>query len=530
MKKNNLIKISLFFLFGIFLISLVSSQVSYCCEKTTYGAWCQNEELSKCDSNFQSSPTSCEATSYCRQGCCFNSQEGTCIENTPQKICLEKSGLWNDNAECNVPQCDLGCCLIGSQAAFVTQTRCKRLSNLYGLPINFKTAIGSETECILSATSEIEGACVFDQETEITCKRTTQRACNEMKAKSDSGGFFSFFSSEEEYAGVDFYPGKLCSNEELGTNCAPSQKTSCIEGEDAVYFLDTCGNKANVYDASKYNDKNYWGEIKDVAESCGYGTGNADSRTCGNCDYFYGTTCKKYERGVDAGSPNYGDYICRDLGCEFEGKRYEHGESFCAVTANGRLIIGEDTTFNEEDLEEKNQPGSRYFRLLCYNSEIIVEPCAEFRTEVCIQDKIGDYQAAACRANRWNDCTSINESNEDIAKEQCENEDKRDCIWFDIEGIKGCAPKYAPGFNFWEEDSDADICATADAQCTIEYEKPIGGDWDCEKNCDCEDDSWKTNINKICGTLGDCGSKKNFLGYDGFFSTNNLYKKGEIKD
>jgi len=525
MKKNNLIKLAIFLLIGIFLISLISSQVSYCCEKTTYGAWCQNEEESKCSSSFQKAPTSCEATSFCRQGCCFNSQEGNCIENTPQKICMEKKGLWNANSNCEIPQCDLGCCLIGNQAAFVTQTRCKRLSNLYGLSINFKTEIGSETECILSATSDIEGACVFAQETEITCKRTTQKECNEMEAKGESGGFFSFFENTEVVeSSVEFYEGKLCTNAELETNCAPSQKTTCIEGEDAVYFLDTCGNKANVYDAGKYNDQNYWAEIKDVAESCGYGESNANSRTCGNCDYFYGTTCKKFERGVDAGSPNIGDYICRDLGCTYEGVRYEHGESFCAVVAGGDLVIGEDATFNEENLAEKNQPGSRYFRLLCYNSEIIVEPCADFRTEVCIQDEINGYRAAACRVNRWQDCTSQTD------EEDCENEDKRDCIWFDVEDVKGCAPKYSPGFDFWENNTENEgLCKTADVECTMEYTKPIGGSWNCEENCECDDDSWKTKMNNVCGYIGDCGSKNNYLGYQGFFSMGDLYEKESIE-
>jgi len=516
MKKKSLIKFGMFFLIGIFLISFISAQVSYCCEKTTYGAWCQNEEQDKCDSAFKSAPTSCEATSYCRQGCCYNSQEGTCMENTPQIVCEEKGGVWDADANCDIPQCELGCCLIGSQAAFVTQTRCKRLSNLYGLENNFRTDIENEALCVLSATSDVEGACVFIEDFETTCKRTTQKECNKLKLSSD------------EESSVEFYSGKLCTDETLGTNCAPTEKTTCVPEKDGVYFLDSCGNIANIYDSSKIDNQNYWSEIKDVAESCGYDESNANSRTCGNCDYYLGTTCKQFQRGTDSGAPRYGDYICRDLGCSYQGNRYEHGESFCAVVADGKLILGKDDDFNEDDLAEKNQPGSRYFRLLCYNGDIITEPCADFRTEVCIQDEINGFLVGACRANRWKDCASQD------GKKDCENQEKRDCKWVDFkddELLKGCVPKYAPGYSFWEKSSTA--CSKADFKCTIEYEKGIlGFDWDdedCEKYCECADSSWKNKANKVCSYFGDCGAKQNFIGKDGYFDVNDLFEEGDIK-
>jgi len=505
--KKGIINIVMFLLVAVFLISLISAEVSYCCEKTTYGAWCQNEDQEKCDSEFQKSATSCEATSYCRNGCCYNSQEGNCMSNTPQRVCNQEGGVWSADNTCDIPQCELGCCLIGKQAAFVTQTRCKRLSNLYGLSIDFRTDIGSELSCVLSATSDVEGACVFIKEFEKTCRRTTQKECNELKAK------------EGEDAEVDFYEGHLCSDEELGTNCAPSDKTTCVEGDDAVFYIDTCGNIANVYDASKYEDKNYWAEIKDVSESCNYGTdGNPNSRTCGNCDYLLGTTCKEYDRSKDAGAPNYGDNICRDLGCKYEGQSYDHGESFCVVFAQGKLTIAEDENKNTE---EKNLPGSRHFRLLCYNNEIIVEPCADFRQEICLQDESNGFLVSACRVNRWQEC--IQQDN----KDDCENENQRDCEW--IGGDK-CAPKYSPGFDFWAEGSGGDICKGADKDCKMVYEKRIGGDYTCEENCDCDDESWKRKKNEECNSLGDCGMKENYLGHEGYYDMGDLYEKGDIEE
>ena len=93
----------------------------------------------------------------------------------------------------------------------------------------------------------------------------------------------------------EFHAGILCSAEELATNCSPSKKTTLIDGKDEVYFVDTCGNPANIYDASKINDKSYWRTVVKKADSCGFGNanGNAGSATCGNCNYFEGSTGKK---------------------------------------------------------------------------------------------------------------------------------------------------------------------------------------------------------------------------------------------
>ena len=77
-------------LFGIFIFSLTYisavGENTYCAEKTISGAWCQDVPSTEVDQNYRSVPTSCEATSYCKLGTCVDSQEGTCMENTPQKV------------------------------------------------------------------------------------------------------------------------------------------------------------------------------------------------------------------------------------------------------------------------------------------------------------------------------------------------------------------------------------------------------------------------------------------------------------
>jgi len=487
-KKLNL-KILVTLILGMFLIGIISAvEVSYCCEKTTSGAWCQNAPLDQCNAQFRKTPTSCEATSYCKMGCCYDSQEGTCDENTPQRVCDKNNGVWAEGASCEIAQCKLGCCLIGDQASFVTQTRCKKLASVYGLEINFRTDFASEVACIASATPDAKGACVFDKEYTTTCVFTTKKECASIGGNGTS----------------EFHEDYLCSADSLGAICGPTEKTTCVEGSDEVYFVDSCGNLANIYDASKIKDKNYWSKVYGKAESCGYGSSNAKSRSCGNCDYYLGSVCKKAKITE---TPSYGNNLCADLSCEFEGKTYQHGESWCADSKG----------------INNNLPGSKYFRMVCYSGDVTVEPCAEFRQETCVQSDVNGFKFAACRVNMWQDCTAQKK------KKDCENTDKRDCKWLpDNRTAIACVPKYTPGFEFWSTSANTSTtsnttttdtsssCSLATGTCTVKYEKKIGGSKKCIENCECLDAAWNNSMKNFCVSLGDCGEKTNYLGVVGF--------------
>lgn len=492
----------LILILGIFLVSSVYAvaEISYCCEKTKSGAWCQNSNEENCETGNACSgekckavPSSCEATSYCKLGCCYDSQEGTCMENTPQKVCNDNGGVWDSNEDCEIPQCELGCCLIGDEAAFVTQTRCKKLSSLYGLTTNFRLDLTNEVSCIASAESDVKGACVYEEDFSKTCEFLEKKECSDLSVGNET----------------EFHRGVLCSSETLGTNCGPSEKTTCKEGRDEVYFLDTCGNLGNIYDSSKINNKEYWTNVYGKEESCGFGNSNANSVGCGNCDYYLGSTCKDYK---DANrKATYGDNICADLSCDYEGEEYSHGETWCANSNGVRDSL----------------PGSRYFRLVCYNGEVSVEPCADFRQEICIESDIEGFRTAACRVNMWQDCVSQDN------KKDCENIDKRDCVWQvgagdeierdgENEILKNnnsiaCLPEYSPGFNFWEGSEGDELCSIESKTCVIKYEEKLLGGKKCVENCECEnEESWEDSMNEMCISIGDCGEKKNYLGFSGF--------------
>ncbi len=485
-------------------ISIISAQssVSYCCEKTNTGAYCINAPSDECDSDYRQTPTSCEATSYCRKGCCYNSVEGICMENTPEIVCNQEGGVWEDSADCSVPQCELGCCIIRDQAAFVTLVRCKKLSSFYGVENDFRTDVADEFQCISLVHAKDEGACVYESDFIKTCERTIREECESLDAEGMTNQT------------TTFYEGYLCSNERLGTNCGPTKKTTCVEGKDGVYFVDSCGNIANIYDALQVDNKEYWSFIKDIDESCGYGEDNADNPNCGNCDYLLGSFCREYKRGEDR-KPAYGDYICRDLDCKFRGETYKHGETWCAS-------------------EEEDLPGARYFRYVCYQGAVTVEPCADYRQEICIQDTVmspeGEFRNAACRVNRWQDCVSQEE------EDDCLNNDLRDCEWINgVEGLKLntgtsgengdddnskrkdgiCVPEHPPGLEFWQEGDSQGTCSQIVGECKVKFSKKLGGDWDCVENCECLGDSWENQMQGVCSATADCGMKTNYIGVSG---------------
>jgi hypothetical protein len=570
-------KINLIILLSIFIsISLVSAQISFCCERLENGAWCQNAPEEECNENYLSAPTSCEATSYCRLGTCINTNEGICMSNTPERVCVDADGVWDERDSSEIPQCQLGCCLIGEQAAFTTLTKCKSLSSVYGLEIDYRTDIKNEMSCIAMASPDVKGACVYEEEFQRNCKMTTKDECQKM---------------QNEDQNVEFHEGYLCSAESLETICGPRGGTTCVEGKDEVYFLDTCGNLANVYNNNLIDDALYWEQL--MAPECSVDEDGVEN--CGDCDYLAGTVCKEAERG---NSPEYGNYICRDLGCEDEafreeyGRNPEHGETWCARTIRDDLVIGQNLGIIGDDVTNLvnggNNPGSRDARLLCYNGEVTVEPCADYRQEICINSEVNGFQTAGCRVNMWEDCYSQTNPTD------CENIDKRDCAW--VEGVsilkdeegKGlvldvnnqlvssssetdfriendnyveasCIPRYAPGFDFWEEGTDAtNLCSLASTTCYVEYAAGIAGgglvgktnkaldarcmekcrseclindpinlcNSKCEKECPSEcvqDDGtirqeWLENMNIICSAMGDCGMSMNYIGQEGYYT------------
>ena len=437
-----------------------------CCERTTDGATCVNAPEIDCNSAYRIAKSSCEATAFCKTGTCINSIEGTCMPNTPKVICDEAGGLWEDKPKDEIDQCNLGCCYVGEGAVFTTQTRCSSLASIYNLDVDYRTDITNELECIASAESTAKGACVISNDYETTCRFLTQQECSTLEASSSSSGLLSslFQSGSTDISETTFYEGYLCSAEELGADCGPApDRTTCVEGKNQVYFLDTCGNLANVYDASRAKDADYWTKIINYKELCGYDEENANSASCGNCNYPE-SICGSYDWKEGDTKPTYGDYTCKDLTCEYEGETYRNSEEWCE-------------TFSETD--DNNKPGSRHYVLSCYLGEIGIEPCADARQEFCLQgDTSVGYSSAGCVPNLWQNCYA------QITQEDCEDSILGDCTWMngsmfliDENQVENgyCIPTYAPGLDFWQSEEketveNEEYCAIGSTTCIVQYE------------------------------------------------------------
>ncbi len=560
-KEKILILVGLAVLTVVFLFGIKSIQAQttgqttiYCAEKTLSGAFCQNVLLEEVNQNYRYDRTACESTSYCKIGTCVNTKNGECL-SSPQATCNStEGGDFYDKERSDVPACQIGCCLLGDGASLVERAKCNFQGKDYNVKPLFKENVVDELTCASLSFPEKKGACVMETSEGKDCSHLTRAKCTESEG--------------------EFHEGFLCSAEELGTICSRTQRTQCVDGKHEVYFVDGCGNIANVYDASKINDIAYWSYtqgVQGVEVDDGDGKGNINSKTKGSCDYLKGSTCA-------AGSATYGNYICKDLRCPANdplsgGKLRQQGEAWCS-----------------EPIEkfENAKPGQLSYLSYCYSGEIQYELCDPFKNKLCLGNETTG--TALCTINKWNDC--ILQTNE----EDCLDTDLRDCRiligtagaiptaygastgnkkTFPVNGGTGsCVPKYTPGFKFWDTkgtiteiasevaQTPLSLCGFSNVVCYVQYTQEIRGitdfnqndpdqgcidtckntegwnDNQCKNACTpvCFDDSfehkdsavsikgnWAGNWQNMCLSLGDCGVVKNYLQKEGYNRWRDLY-------
>ena len=557
MKKFYLFILTSFLLLSSFVFA---EEMQYCCEKTTTeseydGAYCINAPQDSCDSSGLIAPTSCHASSYCQLGTCYGLDNGLCMGNTPKALCEDKGGTWDSRSKEQIPQCQLGCCILADQALFTTLTRCKSFASEFKIGINYRQDISTEGECLAYVDSQTMGACVYEKEFERVCDFTTQQSCGAKNVVPTIG------QNASEITEKTFYPNYLCSAGELATVCSKQVSLGCYENK--VYWYDSCGNRENIYSGMSDEDKSdSWnsGIIASPNSICS--PVSSSSNSCGNCDYFTGTVCSVQDGRQE------NDYYCKATTCtDSQGTIRKNGESWCVYD-------------NESKGDGFELTGNRHYREVCIDGEIILEPCSDYRNEICIDSSIdlasygstGTYSTAKCRVNRWSDCVLID--NED----DCDNINKRDCYWYEFQsaftevlygnqskadGI--CLPKASPGLKI-NDASAQNHCNQVSFVSEIKFtEGGLGVLWkDIFKEGDVAEESeedfkeiaesWKTfNIarileivkeindrtfrrleldnsyglqkqwvleaNKVCAAVGDCGGYAN---YQGEF-TNNGY-------
>jgi len=528
-------------------VSASDQYPSGCCLETKSGSICQEMNLldsGNCKTDLIG--TGCNEIQECQKGCCYNANAGVCSLNAPKDKCESSGGNWSSDENCNIEQCAVGCCILGDGASMSTSRECTLLSQKYNIAKNFKSldSIGS---CSAYTGLSEEGACLTastDFSNEKNCIFTTKKNCN-----------------------GEFKQGYLCTSKELNTTCGLTEKTSCFEEKDEVYFVDSCGNRANVYDSTRGKNQTYWEKYISPDKSC-----QSQSATCGNCDYSTGSVCSAYKSGDI--KPALGTNTCKNLNC---GDK-KHGESWCVYDTNPNKIA---------------PVGSRQLVASCFEGEIQIEGCADFNQEICAQntDTNAKRTQAKCLVNDWRSCLNANEkeSYQEVKKEcsrnpQCmmfndyfgqANLKRSDGNFFagfkeDAEnseqgsiGDQGkdqnkvltyCVPRFTPGFQFWKTPSNpikessgneasnsnyggdgleaSAICSLGNFFCISEKHRSctLGGgcgDWkDEDLNWECNFDTGNHEtevqgkdlpallaaLNARCSAIGSCGVKSNIAG------------------
>lgn len=467
------------------IVSAQDTETTICCAETISGNTCQDVKEAQCKEGSQKSPNECKDTQFCQPGCCVSDETGLCNVVTPKKDCDAIGGKWSDNLACNIQECFKKCCILGTQGIWTTEKNCEIESSFLRIPIEFRTDVQGEGECIYVTEKDDEGACVFESGDETTCVFTTREECVKRIGSEDN-----------------FYKDTYCSNEELGTNCEAHIADNCLDNKEEVYWFDSCGNRE---------------EIKQ------------------GCSIFTGTICGVYRPSIDE-EPQEGEYVCRDLSCDVdvqgEQRHYKNGESWCeyeGLIGDGRDVVG-----------------SRHVRKICYMGEEKIEPCSDYRNQVCVGTNKefvngDDFSEAVCRVNHWRSCYQYNGEQEGMA-EKCEQ--NPDCkiqgVHIDKFGFDVCVPNYPPGFDLKTESSRGggeDECSFGSQECTVIYVKRVSG-WKCQTNCACEKPGFTQQMNDLCINLGDCGGYVNWVGEytdDGYTSgagriDGNQYKKNAVND
>ncbi|MDP4012903.1 MAG: hypothetical protein Q8R00_04845 [Candidatus Nanoarchaeia archaeon] len=496
-----------------------------CCEVTRSGNACQYTTQDQCDSRYKSAATNCEQTSFCKLGCGFDSDSGRCFKNTPKSTCaLTGNCTWSEGAICDVPTCQVGCCMLGSEAALTTQLACKATASQFpDVSMKFNPAITDELECINQVRSVEKGACV---KADNSCAFTTRDQCPESPTPTSPQ--------------LGFHPKMLCSNPTLQTDCASQQYTGCQADKDEVYWFDSCGNPENIYSSNKELSYN-GGLVLPKDNSCGIS--GAGDKNCGNCNFPAGTLCGLASRDQ---KPTFGNYVCQDLACK------NLPQDNLAISQSGNKKLGESwCAFDGAVGSGKDVVGSRHFRRICINGQVMDESCRDFREEICVEGvqaepplgfpetfrAVGNYVEAACRTNRFQGCTGI------LNQGDCEDLQDYDCYWAPMgvtdpttgQEAGACVPQVPPGLKFWIGDAQyvpsadaGDVCSLANQECTVveyrsgaaRYGIGIKGvsettGWECVQNCECRTQAWVDATSAICRSMGDCGLNLNILGKPG---------------
>jgi len=515
--------------FSIFILADFSNaEQQACCEKTLDGDYCLNSFESKCDANYNKAVNQdCSQTQFCGNVCCIDKVGGSCSKNVPFSTCVNNGNNRADpKASCGIPECDKGCCQIGSNYFLDTEQGCKSKSKNYPMlngVDNFDESISDETSCLNLARQQEEGCCVNNQQ----CTFTTKQNCEVSDSLVTDGS-------------EGFYSSILCSSPSLKCSCVSHAGKQCFD--DAMHWVDSCGNKeekieqCNEEEVCKL-DKNgeaYCGGLN-CEDTADYKTNAASlSEQLQTAEKVLQDIPKQIqnlnaqltqvENGLNnlektdsSSSPNIPSEkdnlesrkkTIKEKLNNLNKKETDlkqkisslQGQLVESAKVGGHRSNGESWCIYEGPTGDfRDYPGTRHYRHYCFNGEEYVEPCREYREEVCLQ---GSFTNSIGEAESSSRCLQNSFSSKN-------------------EGALPVNISTVPlGLRFWEsydssnKDSplrdSGETCKKGNLKCKVTYAKSsYFGDWECVSNCACEKQEIVDKAVMFCKSQGDCGADLN---------------------
>ena len=322
-KRNAIFALAAAFLLAAVIFSVINQAGYASAQANSYNSWCIQSTCTSVPAGTQGAlPQSCSSIGSCKPGTCVDSNTGTCSINIAKSACPspdtfhENTGLNTGSSSSqgnppNVPECNDVCCNFGgTNVQWMPSIQCKvEGGNPNGIS-NPQSCYKISTQYDWGACVSPTGSCVFEQ-----------------SGSCPTGGAPGSPNDNT------FTIGDLCTNPNLHTNCKPTTDTQCYNNN--VYFVDSCGNIANVYDSSKVFKQNgnsqqtsdYWSYIAGtltsssgaVSVTCnGDAASGGNPVSCGLCNFnggngLSGSMCQSASNsGI---KPDYGNYVCQSLTC-----------------------------------------------------------------------------------------------------------------------------------------------------------------------------------------------------------------------
>lgn len=436
----------------------------------------------------------------------FKCMSGCCIDRTEGTCSISARMVCESNNGyfTESPDCGISDCEMGCCSLQDRGSYTNRLRCEQVLKGTFQPGV-DEKDCVGEFQLQEQGCCTLPT----TCTRTIMDNCVNVL----HGQFFRDISPLQP---------TYCSTLSRCSMCTKEYSKNCTNFDVNVHYVDSCGNLEGI-------------------------------TLDGNCQNS-NTVCVESNGNVRCG----GD-------CIVNGVTRKHGESWCVYDVNPTYYTNPD--FKTNNMIPFGVMGSRDFKISCVYGEPIVEPCADYRNQICVQNTSGGISTAGCIMNMWPECLTIKDNETCMANKHCvwdqnaerkldgntweESPSEEDKLKKRDEPFTNysCLPRYPPGFPF--EESAAECEGLEETECrmnsnclwhlgncysalnivdpalvcnSITYafkvsHNAFGG---CVGNCDAEHLEFAKAMAKKCSALGDCGMTINIMKKttnDGFIVT-----------